>query len=169
MWCCPWSATGLELSLMSSFCLLTRVGRGDALANLCPVLGLPRWLSGKESACQFDPWVRKIPWRRTWQPTPIFSPGESHTQRSLVGYSPWGRKGSDRTEHMRKYAYCPAFRQISTSSQLLLAQDNPYAKMAYFGVAYSTTLQMPLKGHALFSCPHSSLNSLCLSPIGIQL
>ena len=41
-------------------------------------------------------WVRKIPWRRAWQPTTVFLPGESHGQRSLVGYSLWGRKGSDR-------------------------------------------------------------------------
>ena len=44
------------------------------------------------------PWVRKIPWRRKWQPTPVFLPGKSHGQRSLVGYSPWGRKESDMTE-----------------------------------------------------------------------
>ena len=36
----------------------------------------------------FDPWVVKIPWRRAWQPTPVFLPGESHGQRSLAGYSP---------------------------------------------------------------------------------
>ena len=42
----------------------------------------------------FDSWVGKIPWRRTSQPTPVFSPGESHGQRSLVGYSPWGRTES---------------------------------------------------------------------------
>ena len=35
----------------------------------------------------FDPWVRKIPWRRKWQPIPVFLPGESHGQRSWVGYS----------------------------------------------------------------------------------
>ena len=40
----------------------------------------------------FDPWVGKIPWRRACQPTPLFLPGESHGQRSLEGYSPWGRK-----------------------------------------------------------------------------
>ena len=40
----------------------------------------------------FDPWIRKIPWRRKWQPTPIFLPGKSHGQRSLVGYSPWGHE-----------------------------------------------------------------------------
>ena len=40
----------------------------------------------------FDPWVGKIPWRREWLPTPVFLPGEFHGQRSLVGYSPWGRR-----------------------------------------------------------------------------
>ena len=45
-----------------------------------------------------DPWVRKLPWRRKKQPTPVFLPGESHGQRSLVGYSPWGCKESDTTE-----------------------------------------------------------------------
>ena len=39
-------------------------------------------------------------WRRKWQPTPVFLPGESHGQRSLVGYSPWGRKESDMTERL---------------------------------------------------------------------
>ena len=46
----------------------------------------------------FDPWVGKIPWRRKWQPTPVFLPGKPHGQRSLVGYSPWGHKVSDMTE-----------------------------------------------------------------------
>ena len=46
----------------------------------------------------FDPWVRMIPWRRKWQPTPVFLPGESHGQRSLAGYSPRGCKQSDKTE-----------------------------------------------------------------------
>ena len=43
-------------------------------------------------------WVRSLGWRRAWPPTPGFLPGESHGQRSLVGYSPWGRKESDTTE-----------------------------------------------------------------------
>ena len=42
--------------------------------------------------------LRKIPWRRAWQPTPVFLPGESHGQRSLVGYSPQGHRESDMTE-----------------------------------------------------------------------
>ena len=45
------------------------------------------------SRCRFNPWVEKIPWRRAWQPAPVFLPGKSHGQRSLAGYSPWGRKG----------------------------------------------------------------------------
>ena len=63
----------------------------------------------KASACNagdlgsipgFDPWVGKIPWRRQWQPTPVFLPGESHGRRSLVGYSARGRKESDTTERL---------------------------------------------------------------------
>ena len=63
-------------------------------------------LSGKEPACQrkgckrsrLDPWVQKIPYRRKWQPIPLSLPGESHGQRSLVGYSPWGHKELNMTE-----------------------------------------------------------------------
>ena len=47
----------------------------------------------------FNPWVRKIPWSRKWQSTPVFLPGKFHGQRSLAGYSPWGHKESDTTEH----------------------------------------------------------------------
>ena len=60
-------------------------------------------VSSKESTCEcrrnrFDPWVRKIPWRRKWQPTPAFLPEESHAQKSLAGYCPWRHKQSDTTE-----------------------------------------------------------------------
>ena len=48
----------------------------------------------------FDPWVRKIPWRREWQPTPVFLHGESPGQRNLAGYSPWGPKELDTTERL---------------------------------------------------------------------
>ena len=68
--------------------------------------GFPGGASGKEPACQcrrhkkcrFDPWVRKLPWRRALHPTAVFLPGESHGQRSLAGYSPWGHTESDTTE-----------------------------------------------------------------------
>ena len=48
----------------------------------------------------FDPWVGRIPWRRTWQPTLVFLAGKSHARRNLVGYSPWGRKELDTTERL---------------------------------------------------------------------
>ena len=51
--------------------------------------------SARVMRCGFDPWVGKIPWRRAWQPTAVYLPGESHRQRSLAGYSPEGRKESD--------------------------------------------------------------------------
>ena len=71
-----------------------------------PLWGLPGGASGKEPDCQcrrckrfrFDPWIEKIPWRKSWQSTPVFFPGESHGQMSLEGYSPWGHKESDITE-----------------------------------------------------------------------
>ena len=87
-----------------------RVAKSRTRLNLAAAAagGLPRWLSSKESACRrskcrtcrFDSWVGKSPWRRKWQPTPVFLPGESHGQRSLVGYSPQGRKESDTTERL---------------------------------------------------------------------
>ena len=69
------------------------------------------WLSSKESVysagdCvqyripEFSPWIGKTPWRKKWQPIPVFLPGESHGRRSLVGYSPRGRKESDTTERL---------------------------------------------------------------------
>ena len=54
----------------------------------------------KNLPTMFDPWVGKIPWRRKWQPTPVFLLGEFHEQRSLAGYSPWGHKESDMTEQL---------------------------------------------------------------------
>ena len=55
--------------------------------------------------CSFDPWVRKIPWRRKWQPTLVFLPGKSHRQRNLAGYSSWGYKGSDTTERPNTHTH----------------------------------------------------------------
>ena len=71
-------------------------------------LGFPGGSSGKELTCQckrrkrcgFHPWVGKIPWRKAWQSTLVLLPGRSHGQRSLVGYSPWGLKESNMTEHL---------------------------------------------------------------------
>ena len=73
----------------------------------CSLWGFAGGSAGKESSCQcrkhkrcgFDPWVRKIPWSRKWQPIPVFLPGKFHIQRSLVNYSPWGHRESDMAEH----------------------------------------------------------------------
>ena len=51
----------------------------------------------------FDLWVGKIPWRRKWKSIPVSLPGESHGQRSLAGYNPWGRKESDMTERLSSH------------------------------------------------------------------
>ena len=69
--------------------------------------GFPGGTSSKEPTCQwmrlencgFDPWFGKISWRRKWQPTPVFFPGKSHTQKNLVGCSPCGCKESHMSEH----------------------------------------------------------------------
>ena len=72
-------------------------------------MGLPQWLSGKESACNTGDMglipVGKIPWRTAWQPTSAFLPGESHGQRSLVGYSPQSRKELD-TTRLKRLSTC---------------------------------------------------------------
>ena len=88
------------------------VRQASGITEGWPVLrkykGFPSGSSGKEPTCQcrrlkrcgFDAWVGKMPsWRRAWQPTPIFLPGKSHGQRSLMDYSPWGRKESDTLCH----------------------------------------------------------------------
>ena len=72
--------------------------------QLLPI-GLPwclRWLRVYLQCRRpgFDPWVGKILWRRKWQPTLVFLPGEFCGQRSLVGYSPWGHKESDTLEQL---------------------------------------------------------------------
>ena len=77
-------------------------------------MGLPWWLRSKESACLAGDrggtgsipgsGSRKIPWRRAWQPTPVFFPGESYGQRSLAGYSPQDRKELDTTEGSEQHS-----------------------------------------------------------------
>ena len=74
--------------LSSSSCSMGFLG-GSAVKNL-PVV----WETWVQSR------VRKIPWRRKWQPIPVLLPGKSHGQRSPVGYSPWGHKELDTTEHV---------------------------------------------------------------------
>ena len=93
---------GIQIKLLSVLgeihdCTDSRVSAG---------LVFPDGSGGKESLqcrrhrrCEFDPWVGKLPWRGRWQLTPVFLPGKCQGQRSLVGYSLWGLKESDTTEH----------------------------------------------------------------------
>ena len=104
---CPGKGTDLiiavHLCLLGFFFFFSPVLNDILMWILCFVLNnleLPWWLSGKKLACQcrrhrFNPWVRRIPWRRKWQPTPVFLPGKSRGQRNLAGYSPWATKESD--------------------------------------------------------------------------
>ena len=79
-----WRVQDLEIMVVFFFLKMTSI----------PILwGFPGGLNGQECRRHvFDSWVEMIPWRRKWQPTPVFLPGKSHGQRSLVGYSPWGRE-----------------------------------------------------------------------------
>ena len=81
--------------------------RAQMVKNL-PTMGRPG----------FDPWVGKIPWRRKWQPTPVFLPGEFHGQRSMVAYSPWGRKESDTTQWVTLWRVNP-WKEVTMCQTLL--------------------------------------------------
>ena len=94
--------------------------------------GFPGGASGKEPSCQcrrlkrsqLDLWVGKIPWRRAWQPTPVFLPGESHGHRHLVGYSPGGCKESDTTERL-------------THTDISLLDPNAWCPVCNFVILFS--------------------------------
>ena len=89
------------------------------------IRGFPGGISGKDPSCQcrrhkrhgFGPWVRKMPRRRAWQPTPVFLLAESHGQRSLAGYCPQGPKESHVTEATEHH---PCKKELSTSAFLRL-------------------------------------------------
>ena len=95
----------LKMSLLDAF-------RPRALYIYLRPRGLPRWLCGKESACQCrrlrrcecNPWVEKIPWSMKWQPALALLPEKFQEQRSLAGYSPLGHKKLDTTERLSTYA-----------------------------------------------------------------
>ena len=91
----------------------------DYIRNTLSPGGLPKWLRGKKSTCQcrrcrFNSWVRKIPWRRKWQPTAVFLPGRSHRQRSLAGFEAHGVAKSW-TRLSPKTATTPVFLQLISS------------------------------------------------------
>ena len=109
LWATPsWVEKLTDVAAVFSIALAS--GKEGLWLQVLFLLGLPRWLSGKGSTCQcrkhrFNPWVRRIPWRREWLSTPLFLPGESHGQRTLVGYSPWSHKESDTAERTSTHTH----------------------------------------------------------------
>ena len=84
---------------------LTRSNHQEVFGGISNEGGFPWWLRQERIHLQcrrtgFNPCVEKIPWRREWQPTPVFLLREVHGQRNLVGYSPWDHKESDTTERL---------------------------------------------------------------------
>ena len=100
----------------------------------------------------FNPWVGKIPWRRKWQPAPVFLPGESHGQRSLAGYSPWGHKELDMAEQLTHLA---SF--YGTEDCSLWTQDMSIDRLCHAGRIYSWNKLLGRRG-ALDCC--SSIGQL---------
>ena len=92
----------------------------------------PGGSDGKCGRPGFDPWVGKIFWRRAWQPTPVFLPGESHGQRSLQDCSPWGRKELDTTE------------QLSTAHRLMMLSISSYAYWSFSYLLWRNIYSNPL-------------------------
>ena len=71
---------------------------------------------------KLKPWVGKIPWRREWQHTPVLLPGESHGQRSLAGYSPWGHKESEQDWATNTFPFTPL--SVVTHALILIRKGN---------------------------------------------
>ena len=115
----------------------------------------------KKSTCQcrryqrlgFVPWVRKIPWRRKWQPSPVFLPGKFHGQKILAGYSPWGRKELNIAEHTHTHIYI-YIHSFSDSFHHGLRQGVEYSSytMQWILVAYLFYIQL-----CVSVCPHAPL------------
>ena len=115
-----------SLPLWSNFSELSEMLSPRLKSSFCPQIKLdlqvPQGLKKKKSVCQcrrstrlgFNLWAEKIPWRWKWQPTPVFLPGASHGRRSLVGYSPRGRKESDMNEHtLTQLSWCVFFFKVN--------------------------------------------------------
>ena len=106
----------------------------DCIQLYNQIWGFPGGASGEEPAFQwrrdkrhgFNPWVREIHWRRAWQPTAEFLPGELHGQGSMMGYSPWGRKEMDMTDeeytHTQDFTV-PFYVRIQDSSEFGIHWD----------------------------------------------
>ena len=130
----------------------------------------PANAGGAREAGLIPAWVRKIPWRRKWQPIPVFLPGKSHGQRSLVGYSPQGCKVSDTTEWLHTHTHAHTFQSpsptgVSENSTLNLTHSlegtrNPLPIELWWGREGSRTADFSFlyASTFLFHCVHHSNN-----------
>ena len=120
----------------------------------------------------FDPWVRKIPWRREWQPTPVLLPRKFHGWRSLVGYSPGGCKELDTTERLHSLLYECRF--LATCTWVVvhgISQAGILEQVAIFFSRESSQLRVQAdscllrfnQGSLLWSWPHSFSSSLAVN------
>ena len=117
--------------------------RSSALLDFTYKWELPCWLRWLRICLQcrrpgFDPWVRKIPWRRKWQNTPAFLPGKSHGQRNLEDYSPWGCKESDIIEWLTHV-------HISESNSICL-----FLSDLFHSIIHSSSIYVVTKGRISF-------------------
>ena len=127
-WAEPFRIRGLLSQAISctSFTYLEEALHLPSIPSLTLLTLYEWWQGGKDSPCQskrhkrhgFDPWVRKIPWRRKWQHNPVLLPGKFHGHRSLAGYSPRGHKESDTTEHRHTDSHCRSLCSLNTWSPL---------------------------------------------------
>ena len=113
----------------------------EQFAELTPSMqhsGLPR---GSAANCHgrrpgFAAWDGKMPWRRAWQPTPVFLPGESHGQRSPAGCSPWGRRvGHDLASKQQRHDNRAVYTSLSASGSgtLLPVKSRPLMSSCHGG------------------------------------
>ena len=146
-------------------------------------LGFPGCASDKEPPCQcrrhkrcrFDSWVRKIPWSGKWQPTPVFLPGKSHGQRSLVGYSPWSSKETQ----LKQLSMLSKDLMSSVLWTLKASLPPPITHNVIFKLSYWPVVQKEIfskgRGRPLFLqmpmsfsspshyCPHKEKEYLCIT------
>ena len=143
--------------------------------------GFPGGTRGKEPACQcrrckrrrFNTWVERIPWRGAQQPTPVFLPGESHSE-AWRATSPWGGKESDMTEEKRlnthmqtagkNYLHSSAALTLSTPTTILNIRACYYHPIFHMGKLRHRAVQLLVWGHTGSKQQSWDLNSGILGP-----
>ena len=106
---------------------------------------------------RFDPWVKKIPWRRSWQPTPVFLPGESHGQKSLAGYSPWSRRVRHDWSTWAQYIYMHIFGEGNGYPLQYSCLENSVDRRAWWATVHGLAELDTTEQLTLFTFHHTIL------------